>query len=200
MGVGLFVVFLIGGLAQVVSAQEDGYMSGNAGAGQATQKQQAGGDQVQQQTQTRNGLSEKSISRIRALAKNMSDKNKAGVYRLEQISTRLEARINAAKNEGVATANAERQLQMARSYIAMADDLLENTIDSSVDTAVYSEKPRENWQTARADFLASEEFLNLAKQDLQTVIAELRNPTTAETTPEPTPDEDEAVAVEEEVI
>lgn len=157
MCIGLCVFLLLGGIAKVVSAEESGF----------TKELEEATDLPAEST----ALSDRSQKRILALANNMSEKMRAAIARHEQITERLEKRLEIIQTDGELIDPATNQyLAEAKNATAQAKTIVETELDMLVDNTVYSETPQENWHEARTRYQEAAALIRTSYQLLGQIV------------------------------
>jgi hypothetical protein len=118
-------------------------------------------------------LDAKAQERIINLTANLSNKTDAIIARSFQIVERAESRLektNATATEEIETDLARIQLQTARQAIDEAS-LMMSQIDSTVISAVTSDKPLTNWESVKNIFTSTQSYLHEAKASIELGLA-----------------------------
>lgn len=120
----------------------------------------------------RAALLERLQDRIANLRSNVEGRFAAAINRLENISGRLETRIEKLHDMGVDTEAAEAKLNEVEGSLETAGNLLEDI--GSVDEALTSDAPREAFMAMRDEFRAIHGLLRQAHADLRATVALLK--------------------------
>ena len=134
-------------------------------------------------------LSERVQERITNLAANISNRFDGIIARLQNITDRLNRRIEKEASEGKDVFAARASLQAAQTALNSAKDQMAD-IDRTVVDALGSTNPREEWRDVRAKFLSAREAIRSAHGELRNTIINLKGApqavveTTASTTEE----------------
>lgn len=118
-------------------------------------------------------LSERRQDRIRNLAANMANRMEAAIARLENISMRLDARIELLGEQGVDPTEALAKLEEANQSLEKATLLLTD-IDALVFDAATSESPKEMWVGTRQTFLDVKAEIRSAYAALRSSLSSLK--------------------------
>ncbi len=124
----------------------------------------------------RTNLSEEQQNRFINLVRNATNRMEGALLRLENISTRLDARITKIEAQGIDTVEARASLSRATQIIAEAKVSLAS-IKSGAETGIVSDAPRERFKTSREEFskvrqsireafIAMRESVNILKDTL----------------------------------
>ena len=111
--------------------------------------------------------------RVTNLAANMSNRMEAAINRLQNVSGRIESRIEKLKARGVVTAGAENALASAQ--VSLNAALAEiATIDADVQAAVSSQNARAGWNQVKAKFFIIRDHITTAHTELRASVAALK--------------------------
>jgi hypothetical protein len=119
-------------------------------------------------------LSEDKQNRFVNLVRNVHTRMDAAISRLENITTRLESRIETESASGVDTSRAHVPLIEAKRKLAEARSLLEKA-KSNAESGLLSDSPRTRFMEARNDFRTARQSIREAFMLIQESIAELRD-------------------------
>lgn len=123
-------------------------------------------------------LREEQQNRFINLVRNAYGRMDAAILRLENITSRLEARIELVKSTGADTSRAGVPLIKAKEKLTEARSLLEKA-KSSAESAILSDSPRGAFGPARDDFRAAKQAIREAFVLIQEALAELKDSTLA---------------------
>ncbi len=112
-------------------------------------------------------------NRIINLARNVIGKMQSATNRMEQIITRIDARIVILKSTGVNTAQAETSLMSSVNSLKSAKEMLAS-LDSSVISTITSENPRESFKTTKFQFSVVREALRSTHTNLKNTVTSLK--------------------------
>jgi hypothetical protein len=118
-------------------------------------------------------LSERTQTRIVNLAANISNRFDGLIDRLEQISERLQQRIEKQRADGYDVSVAEAALVRAGAALAIAKDELA-AIDEAVHDAVRSTDPKGAWPAVRQTFIRARDAIKTAHAELRVTISALK--------------------------
>ena len=127
-----------------------------------------------QQAERRTQLNERARERITNLAANISNRMDAAAARMQNITTRLESRINKLEASGLDTTEAAIALASAQRSIDAAVTALAR-IDITVQNAVTAEDPKAAWVEVRAAYTAIREQLRTANTELRASVQALKD-------------------------
>lgn len=125
-------------------------------------------------------LREETRVRVASQTSRLTNVLELGINRLQSASNRLRQRANELRDRGVDVSAAVSTLNEADRLLSSAKDALYG-IDVNVSYATLSETPREDWQSAREQFLAVTRLLTEARTLLGQAINELRRAVNAAT-------------------
>ncbi len=146
------------------------------------------GTQAPAQNAERKSALRKNVQdRIINLGSNVTSRLQAGVARLQNITGRLETRIDKLKQSGIDTTNAEIKLSEAKNALFAAQDTLNEL--GSVSKAVSSESPRESFKTVRIQFIAVRDLLKQSHALIKETITLLKDAVEKGSTPTEAPSE-----------
>lgn len=129
-------------------------------------------EEVTEQTK----LSGAKQTRIINLCANISNRFDATVSRLENITKRLEARVQIMNTQGFQVGEASLQLLEVRTTLNQARLKL-STIDSSVISVANGDKPRALWLPVRKTFLETHQTITLVQEQLAITLRILKDST-----------------------
>lgn len=147
-------------------------------------------EEVTEQTK----LSGAKQTRIINLCANISNRFDATVSRLENITNRLEARMQIMNTQGFQVGAASLQLLEVRTTLNQARLQLGN-IDSAVISVASGDKPRALWLPVRKTFLETHQTITLAQEQLAITLRILK-----ESTVPKSPEEKRATTTDESSI
>ena len=127
-------------------------------------------------------LKQATQKRIVNLAANISNRFDAIIWRFENISSRLQKRIDAEKATGRNVDAAQTSLNAANTALATAKHDM-NGIDGAVYDAVTSKDPKGDWQTVKGRYLDARTAIQTAHQELKNTVANLKSSTATPETP-----------------
>lgn len=111
--------------------------------------------------------------RITNLAANMSNRMDAAIARLNNITTRLETRIDKLSKDGVDTTTATETITSAQLSIATAAELIAS-IDTKVAAAVNAEDARAGWNEVKIQYGAIRDHIKTAHSELRATVTALK--------------------------
>jgi len=118
-------------------------------------------------------LAERTQSRVKNLAANISNRVEAAIGRLDQIITRMEARMDLLEEQGVDVDDARAELENAKEALQNATDAIAS-IDTDVETVIGSEDPQAAWSSVRTVFTTVKSELQIAQTALKSSLALLK--------------------------
>ena len=124
---------------------------------------------AQETTAADPALSERTQNRIINLARNMISRFSAAAERSEQITGRMESRIQKLKAQGVDTAQAEEVLGYARAELNEAKGTI-GSLDSMTMEAVTSESPADSYYEVKQQFRIASFSIRDSYTHLRTII------------------------------
>lgn len=127
-------------------------------------------DQIKGQ---RTMLEAKMQERLINLARNVIGKMESATNRMDQIITRIDARIIILKGKGVDTSKAEAVLGNAKDSLATGKSML-TALDPSTVSAMTSEKPRDAFKTTKSQFMVTRATLRDTHEYLKEVVVLLK--------------------------
>lgn len=113
-------------------------------------------------------------TRIINLCANISNRFDATLSRLENITQRLEARMQIMNTQGFQVGTASLQLLEVRTTLNQARLQLKN-IDNAVISVTNGEKPQASWLPVRKTFLETYQTITLAEEQLVITLRILKN-------------------------
>lgn len=119
-------------------------------------------------------LSERTQNRIINLARNMIERIKAAMGRIDNIATRMETRIEKLSKQGINTDAASAEVEYTRNALNDARDTLE-TLDADVQHTVFSDSPKENFKKLREAFTSAKNSVQSAHTHLLTALNLLKD-------------------------
>lgn len=128
-------------------------------------------------------LQKKSQTRIINLAANISNRFDGIIYRLENISGRLNTRIEKQTAAGYDVSAARASLQNANNALKDAKKQMDG-IDEAVIGAIGSTDPRREWEDVRTRFTSTRDSIKIAYTELKNTVANIKNaPRASQSTP-----------------
>jgi len=118
-------------------------------------------------------LSDRTKERITNLAANISSRLDVAVDRMQNITTRLQARIDKLTDAGLDTAPSTAILASANASLAVAEQNMA-TIDLEVNNAVNAENPTAAWQEVKSNYLETRDQLRTAQSEIRATIEALK--------------------------
>ena len=130
--------------------------------------------EAQQQVAHRQAaLQARTQERVTNLAAKMSNRMEAVIQRLQNITTRLESRIDKLRDSGIDTTSS--QAALASAQLSLDAAVLEiSDIDTSVYNAVSSADARAGWTNLKAEFTTIGNSIRTAHSELQSSISLLK--------------------------
>ena len=122
--------------------------------------------------------------RVHNLFENITMRLSAIIERFEQISARIDSRINKSKTVGMDTTAAEHSLNEARMKLADARAALDGIMSSDLNQVIDADSPIEKFRILRASIIAIREGLGETQRSLQEAVNALKNTTLQAPTPE----------------
>jgi hypothetical protein len=119
-------------------------------------------------------LPKKSQTRVINLAANISNRFDGVIYRLENISGRLNTRIEKQASEGYDVSTARASLEAANTALRDAKQQMHG-IDEAVLGAIGSTDPRGEWKTVRTKYTTARDAIKLAYTELKNTVTNLKN-------------------------
>jgi septation ring formation regulator EzrA len=119
-------------------------------------------------------LQKKSQTRIINLAANLSNRFDGIIYRLENISGRLNARIEKQASAGYDVSAARTSLEAANKALKDAKQQM-NGIDEAVIGAIGSTNPRDEWKNVRTRYTSTRDSIKIAYTELKNTVTNLKN-------------------------
>ena len=144
-----------------------------------TLEQKVGGND----TEGKGVLKQTTQKRIVNLAANISNRFDAIIWRFENISSRLQKRIDAEKAAGRNVDAAQASLNAANDALTTAKRDMDG-IDGAVYDAVTSKDPKGDWQKVKDRYLDARTAIKTAHQELKNTVADIKSGTV---TPEAQP-------------
>lgn len=128
-------------------------------------------------------LKKETQTRIINLAANISNRFDGIIARLENISGRLNKRIEKQAAEGYDVQAAQASLQAANTALSDAKNQMRD-IDAAVVGAIGSSDPRGEWKKVRVTYLTARDAIRIAHTELKNTVSNLKNaqPVTVEST------------------
>jgi hypothetical protein len=126
-------------------------------------------EQITGQSETTVVLSARAQERITNLAANISNRLDAIIVRLEQISARLESRLDKLQSEGKDTTPARNSLTLIQSDLANAKREMQG-IDEAVLRVVGSPDPKAEWLQVRQKFVRARDHIRSAHTNLRNTV------------------------------
>lgn len=114
-------------------------------------------------------LSPRAQERITNLAANTSNRLDAIIARLQQITARLDTRIQKIAATGVNVETAERSLNATKTSLDLARADM-NNIDEAVRRVIGSPTPKQEWQSVRIRFVSARDHIRNAHTELRNTI------------------------------
>lgn len=178
----LFGIASIALIANVARAQEEGTSTPNAARAEMRETRASSSEARQEAREERRAaLAERAQERITNLAANISNRMEAAIGRLEQITSRIESRIEILNNAGIDTTEAELHVADAKEALYAAAAVLSD-IDVQVAAFIGSESPRTEWQAVRATYQSAKEYIRTAHASLRAAVAALKEAVAADGT------------------
>lgn len=120
-------------------------------------------------------LNARTQERITNLAANISNRFDAVIARMQNISGRLNSRLDKQAGEGGDVTAARASLQSVNASLLKASQSIGN-IDEQVLQLVGSTNPLPQWQVVRGTYLETKDTILTAHRELRSTIAILKNP------------------------
>jgi hypothetical protein len=132
-------------------------------------------EKIQGKTLSENpALQKKSQTRIINLASNISNRFDGIIYRLENISGRLNTRIEKQASAGYDVSAARTSLGSANTALRDAKQQMHG-IDEAVIGAIGSTDPRDEWKKVRTRYTSARDSIKSAYTELKNTVANLKN-------------------------
>jgi hypothetical protein len=126
-------------------------------------------------------LGPRAQQRITNLAANISNRFDAVIARLQNISGRLETRLQKLQAEGQSNESAQASLVVAQEALSTAKANMAS-IDEQVQRTVGSTEPLREWRIVRQNYSETKTIILTAHTELRNTIALIKNPTATENT------------------
>ncbi len=117
-------------------------------------------------------LTDRSRTRIRNLAANMSNRTEAAIDRLDRIADRLERRADKLDRAGAATRPGRTAIAAARTHLATASHAIA-TIDEDVHRVIYARDPSAAWREVDLIYTTAHDAIRHAHGALRISVSEL---------------------------
>jgi hypothetical protein len=132
-------------------------------------------ERIQGKTLAENpALPKKSQTRVINLAANISNRFDGVIYRLENISGRLNTRIEKQASEGYDVSAARSSLEAANTALRDARQQMHG-IDKAVLGAIGSTDPRGEWKNVRTRYISARDSIKTAYTELKNTVTNLKN-------------------------
>jgi len=118
-------------------------------------------------------LDDRTKERITNLAANVSSRLDVAVERQQNITTRLQSRIDKLSTAGLDTTNAVAILASANASLAIAEQNM-STIDLEVNNVVNAENPIVAWQDVKSSYIETRDHLHTAQSEIRATIEALK--------------------------